>query len=189
MRISRTWLPGERSGRDITQAPENGMVHPPTMPPGGRHLSRSERAGHGSGAPGIAWPRPKSAMQLAHFVDGLAPTGGVGTGPAGHALARPCVADVLTAGALPSCRVVRRGDHQYYDPLRLPLRRARFHARLIRATSPRPGLRRRVSRVPPSSVSACCAPYPAEIPHAYASGPECVGHGLHRDGTGSALGL
>jgi hypothetical protein len=28
------------------------------MPPGGRHASRSDPVGHGSGAPGIAWLRP-----------------------------------------------------------------------------------------------------------------------------------
>ena len=33
---------------------------------------------------------PESALQLAHFVDGLASVGVVGTGPAGHALARAC---------------------------------------------------------------------------------------------------
>ena len=165
------------------------MVHPPTIPPGGRHPSRSERAGHGSGAPGIAWPRPKSALQLAHFVSGPMPAGGVGTGPAGHALARPRAADVLTAGALPSCCVIRRSDHQYYGPLRLPLRRARFHTRLIRATLPRHGLHRRVSRVPLASVSTCCAPYPAEIARAYASGLERARHGLRREVSGSALGL
>ena len=34
---------------------------------------------------------PESALQLAHVVDGRTPTGVIGTGPAGHALARPCV--------------------------------------------------------------------------------------------------
>jgi len=30
-----------------------------------------------------------------------------------------------------------RRDHQYYDPLGLPLSNARFHHRLIRSASPR----------------------------------------------------
>ena len=54
---------------------------------------------------------------------------------------------------------------------------------------PDPGLRRRVSRVPFVSVHACCAPYPAETHRTYTTGPECDGHGLHREFSGSALGL
>jgi hypothetical protein len=131
---------------------------------------------------------PESALQLAHVVDGRGPTGGVGSGPAGHALARPCVPDLTTAGALPSRRVVRRDDSRYYDPLGRPLCRARFRRWLIRVALPRPGLRRRASRVPSVSVHACCAPYPAET-HCACPGMVRSRHGLHRDMIGSALGL
>ena len=65
-------------------------------------------------------------------------------------------------GPFPSGRVLLRGPHRYYSPLGLPLRCGRFHLRLMRIALPRPGPRRRASRVPSSSVSACCAPYPAE---------------------------
>ena len=104
---------------------------------------------------------PESALQLAHFVDGLAPTGVVGTGAPGHALMRPCAVDVAPAGTLRSARVVRHGPPHYYGPLGLPLRRARFRWWLIRDALPRPGLRRRASRVPFRTVHACCSPYPA----------------------------
>jgi hypothetical protein len=62
------------------------------------------------------------------------------------------------AEALPCYRVVRHGDQQYYRPARLPLRTTR----LIRGALPRPGPRRRASRVPFVSLSARCAVYPAE---------------------------
>ena len=132
---------------------------------------------------------PESALQLAHVVDGRASTGVVGTGPAGHALARACSADVAPAGTLRSPRVVRRAARHYYGPLGLPLRRARFRRWLIRAALPRPGPRRRASRVSFASVSACCAPYPAELPCAYVSGLGRTGRRLRRDMTGSTLGL
>jgi hypothetical protein len=128
-------------------------------------------------------------LQLAHFVDHRWVAGVIGTGLAGHALARPCAFDLTTAGALPSDRVVRRDPRQYYDPLGRPLRRARFHRRLIRATLPRLGPRRRASRVPFRSVSACCAPYPAETSRTYTSGLRRGRCGLRRDMSGSALGL
>jgi hypothetical protein len=132
---------------------------------------------------------PESASQLAHFGHRLASMGVIGAGLAGHALARPCPADVAPAGTLRSARVVRHGPPHYYGPLGLPLRHARFHRWLIRGALPRPGLRRRVSRVPLVSVHACCAPYPAETRYVYTSGLERIGHGLRRDMTGSALGL
>jgi hypothetical protein len=128
-------------------------------------------------------------LQLAHVVDGLASTGVVGTGPAGHALARARSADVAPAGTLRSARVVRREPRHYYGPLGLPLRRARFRRWLIRAAVPRLGPRRRASRVPFRSVSACCAPYPAETCDTYTSGLRHRRRGLRRDMTGSALGL
>ena len=106
---------------------------------------------------------PESALQLAHFVDGLTSTGVVGTGRAGHALARAsrCRRCPRRDPSLHRALFVARPRH-YYGPLGLPLRRARFRRWLIRAALPRPGLRRRASRVPFLSVHACCAPYPAE---------------------------
>jgi hypothetical protein len=131
---------------------------------------------------------PESTLQLAHFVGGRVPTGVSGTGPAGHALARPRAFDVPTAGALPSRRVVRRDDSRYYDPLGRPLRTTRFHPRLIRVALPRRRRHRRASRVPFLSLYACCAPYPAETCRMI-SGLRHGRRGLRRDVTGSALGL
>ena len=69
-------------------------------------------------------------------IHGLAPAGVVGTGLAGHALALTSASDATTAGASPSGRVVLHAHRQYYGPLGLPLRSARFHLRLIRAALP-----------------------------------------------------
>ena len=74
---------------------------------------------------------PESTLQLAHLVDGRASVGVVGTGPAGHALARACSADIAPAGTLRSARVVRRGPPHYYGPLGRPLRRTHFRRWLI----------------------------------------------------------
>ena len=57
---------------------------------------------------------PKASLQLAHLVERRTPLGGVGSGLAGHALARPCDYAVSTAGALPSGRVLLHGPPQYY---------------------------------------------------------------------------
>jgi len=79
---------------------------------------------------------PESTLQLAHFVDHRMMIGVSGSGPAGHALARPCSVDLTTAGTLRSSRVVRPEPRRYYDPLGRPLRRARFRRRLIRGARP-----------------------------------------------------
>jgi len=128
-------------------------------------------------------------LRVAHFDTGLKSGGVIGSGLAGHALARSRSLDRTTAGTLPSRCVIRRSDPQYYDPLGLPLRTARFRFPLIRAGLPRLGPRRRVSRVPHLSLHACCSPYPAETPCAYYSGGQRAEHGLRRDMSGSALGL
>jgi hypothetical protein len=128
-------------------------------------------------------------LQLAHFVRELAFPGVVGSGLAGHALARACSSDIAPAGTLRSTRVIRRGPPYYYGPLGFPLHRARFRRWLIRVALPRRRPRRRASRVSCFSVSACCAPYPAETCDACASGLRHRRHGLRRDMTGSALGL
>jgi hypothetical protein len=75
-------------------------------------------------------------LQLAHVIDRRTTIGVIGSGPAGHALARACALDVTTVGTLRSPRVVRRAARRYYDPLGRPLRRARFRRWLIRATLP-----------------------------------------------------
>src|SRR2546428_481968 len=54
--------------------------------------------------------RPQPSLELSHFVDRLASIGVVGSGLAGHALARASVHGTLTPGTLPSGRVVRH-DH------------------------------------------------------------------------------
>jgi hypothetical protein len=126
---------------------------------------------------------------MAYFVYGRLPTGGVGTGRAGHALARALAARLSTAVALPSRRVVRRDDPRYYDPLGRPLCRPRFRRRLIRAPLLRPERHRRASRVPSLSVYACCTPYAAETARPYIPRLGGARHGLRRDMSGSALGL
>jgi hypothetical protein len=128
-------------------------------------------------------------LKVAYFVDGPRPTGGVGTGPAGHALARALATRLTTAGALPSRRVVRRNDPRYYDPLGRPLRRPRFRPRLIRAPLLRLERRRRASRVPSVSLHACSAPYPADPVCVCTPGPGHRRRGLRREMSGSAVGL
>ena len=76
----------------------------------------------------------------------------------------------------------------HYGPFGLPLCRARFRRWLIRAALPRPGPHRRASRVPFHSLSACCAPYPAET-CGVISGLRPRRRGLRRGMSGSALGL
>ena len=131
---------------------------------------------------------PEAALQLAHFVDGRAPIGVVGTGPAGHALTLTCSTTVTTAGTLPSARVVRREPRHYYDPLGLPLRRARFRLRLIRAACPDSGCADG-SLVFRSSPCTRAAPPTPPGPDACSSGlwhRRCC---LRRDMSGSAPGL
>src|SRR6266536_538640 len=128
----------------------------------------------------------KPASELLHFVRRLRPTGGFGTGLAGHALALTPSADMTTPGTLPSGGVIRRHHRQYYGPLGLPLHSTRFHLRLIRATLPRPRPRRRVSPLPPRSLLACCSPYPGGTRRAFFSGPLRSGRGLRGDMSRSA---
>ena len=112
---------------------------------------------------------PELPLQSSHFVAWLIATGVVRSGHAGHSLALTRSTSMTTAGTLPSSRVMPHGLRrlgsrlglQYYDPLGLPLRTARLRLGLIRARSPRLGLRRRVSHVPHRSLHACCSPYPA----------------------------
>jgi len=121
------------------------------------------------------------------LVAGPTPVGVVGTGPAGHALARPSAFDLTTAGTLPSDRVMPRGHRQYFGPLGLPLRSGRLRLWLIRRALPRRGPRRRVSRVPHRSVHACCAPYPAGAVATFrCRSRQCC---LRREMSGSASGL
>ena len=79
---------------------------------------------------------PEPLLESSHFVGGVGPAGVVGPRGPGHALALTSAFGLITAGALPSDRVVRRGHRRYYDPLGLPLRSARFRRRLMRGASP-----------------------------------------------------
>ena len=169
--------------------PRRGSSSPAAMPPGGRHPSRSGPSGHGSGAPEILGRDPESTLPLAHFVGGRVPAGGIGTGRAGHALARPRSADVPTAGTLRSPRVIRRGAPHYYGPLGRPLRRD--------ARSPSAYTRRSAATTAAQTGLSCSVPLrarvlrplPRETWGACASGLRHPRHGLRRDMTGSALGL
>ena len=103
---------------------------------------------------------PQSALQLAHFVHRAGADRVIGTGPAGHALARPCAPNVTTAGTLRSGRVVRRDGSSRLRSPRTPAAHERFRHQLIRTRLPRPGRRRRASRVPILSVRARAPPTP-----------------------------
>src|SRR4029079_12776852 len=126
-------------------------------------------------------------LQFSHFVARLAAAGVFRSGLAGHSLALTCSVNLTTAGTLPSDRVLLRNHRRYYDPLGLPLHSARLRLCLIRATLPRPGPCRRVSRVPHSSLYACCSPYPAGTRCAFRYWRD--GCCLRRDMSGSAPGL
>ena len=130
---------------------------------------------------------PQSSLQLSHFVARPTAGGVVRSALGGHSLALTCFADMTTAGTLPSGRVVRRDPRRYLGPLGLPLRSGRLRLRLIRRAWPRRGPRRRVSRVPHSSLHACCAPYPAGTDGALRNMRRRGG--LRREMTGSAPGL
>ena len=127
------------------------------------------------------------SLQSSHFFARHTADGVVRSARGGHSLALTCSDGIIAAGALRSARVVLREHRHYYGPLGLPLRDARFRLRLIRAASPRHGLRRRASRVPHLSLHACCAPYPAgAIDALRCSRRWCC---LRREMTGSAPGL
>ena len=170
--------------------PRRGSVSPAATLPGGRHASRSGPSARGSGVRGSLGRDPESALQLAHVVGGQAPTGGVGSGLAGHALARPCVSDVITAGALPSCGVIRRGDRTVRRPPLTPAAPPRDFA--IGLYAPRcPDLGRADGSLVfrPAPCTRAAPPTPPRSRCVYVSGRR---HGrccLHRDDTGSALGL
>jgi hypothetical protein len=139
--------------------------------------------------PGCSLGRtPQSALQVSHVIDGQSPVGVVGRRRSPrHALARSRFSDTITAGALPSGCLVRDSHHRYYDPLGLPLRSARLRLRLIRATLPRHGPRRRASPVPLRTFGTCRSPYPGGIRRPFRVWG--CGRGLHREMIGSASTL
>jgi hypothetical protein len=121
--------------------------------------------------------------------------GGVGSPAVGvtrsafcdHALVRAASVVMTTPEALPSAGVLRHRPRRYYDPLGLPLHRGRTGTRPPRFASPRRGLCRRISRVPCSSLNACCAPYPGKTRRSVRI--SIAVRGLRRDMSGSALPL
>ena len=143
--------------------PRPCSASPASTPPAGRHSCRCGRTARGNGDPAAAWPRPTVGVGVVALCRAACARRG-----GWDRSCRPC----------PRAYLLRRHDHRrgpslrprcssrrprrYYDPLGLPLRSARFRLRLIRAALPRRRLRRRVSRVPPVSLHACCSPYPAE---------------------------
>ena len=133
---------------------------------------------------------PQSALQLSHFVDGLAPAGVVGTGLAGHALALTSLRRHRPPqGPFPPAALFVAAIVGTTIPSDSRCAALAFAFGLYEPRLPRPGLRRRVSRVPFLSLHACCAPYPAETRRAFSSGLVRSGRGLRRDMSGSALGL
>ena len=165
-----------------------GSASPAAMPPTGRHAWRCGLYSAWKRRPGCCLAAVHSRRCNWRTLSADSRPPGWLDLPSGHALARACVTDLAPAGTLRSPRVVRRAARHYYGPLGLPLRRARFRRWLIRNAPPRPGLRRRVSRVSSGPLSACCAPYPAETCRVV-SGLRRSRHGLRRDMTSSALGL
>jgi hypothetical protein len=109
----------------------------------------------------------------------------------GHALTRSSSFDAVTVGVLPSTDVLMRRYRQYYDPLGLPLRSARFRLRLIRHALPRLGPRRRASPIPHLSLHTCHRPYPGPYPGETRRALRIRrgGRGLRRDMSGSTLPL
>ncbi len=131
---------------------------------------------------------PQSALQLAHFVDRRGPTGVIGTGPAGHALARPCAAHLTTAGTLRSpaffvARLVTTTVPSDARCARLAFTIGLYEPR-CRDTAAQTGLS--CSGHLPARV---LRPYPAETCRTCTSGLRHGRHGLRRDMTGSALRL
>jgi hypothetical protein len=115
-------------------------LSPGSTPRTGRHSCRCGRTARETFDPVVAWPLPAADLGgVVRFPPDYA-LGGVGTLRV-HALARTSLVDsTQTPGTLPSGRVVLRGLRcrcgRYYDPLGLPLRRARFRLRLIRYALP-----------------------------------------------------
>jgi hypothetical protein len=135
---------------------------------------------------------PQTSLQPLHVVDRHTTVGGVGSPAAGvtcsafrdHALVLAASAVVTTPGALPSAGILRHRPRRYYGPLGLPLHRGRTGTRPPRFASPRRGLCRRISRVPCSSLNACCSPYPEGTRRPLRIW--IASRGLRRDMSGSA---
>src|SRR5580704_6751012 len=141
------------------------------MPPTGRHPGGYGHTGHGSAAPGTAWPQPIASSEVLarsrrgpaltgsrrrhhDATTGQGPAGVVGPGTPGHALALTPIQGVIKARALPYQRVMLHAGHRYYAPLGLPLPSASLHHRLIPAVFARRRPGRRASPVPAQTVRA-----------------------------------
>ena len=170
--------------------PRHGSASPASTLPAGRHSCRSGHTAHGSGAPGIAWPRPTAGVGVVALCRRASARRGDW-----DRSCRPCPRAYLLRRrdhrrdpSLPS-RCSSRGSSRYYDPLGLPLR--------TRSTSPSAY----TSRLAPTRAAqtglSCSAPLLAHvlrpIPRrdlrACFSGLPHRRRGLRRDMTGSALGL
>ena len=131
--------------------PRRGSASPASMPPTGRHACRCGRYSAWKRRPGCRLAAtPESALQLAHFVDGLASTGVVGTGLAGHALALTCSADVAHRRdpSLRAALFVARPSSLLRSPRTPAAPRSLSPLAYTSRACPDDGLRRRASRVP-----------------------------------------
>ena len=124
-----------RASRD-RRPPRRDSPSPAATPPTGRHACRSDRAGHGSGAPGIAWLRPRGGVAIgalcqcsrdAHPVIGPLRScpRAVRARPPGPPQG-PFAPSALFVADLAATTI----------PLGRPPRTTRFHHRLIRAARP-----------------------------------------------------
>ena len=74
-------------------------------------------SGHGSGAPGIAWPRPTADVAIGALCRRtVVPRGSLEPGVPVMPSRRACSASVTTAGTLRSAHVIRREPRHYYSP-------------------------------------------------------------------------
>ena len=129
---------------------------PAAMPPGGRHPSRSDPSGHGSVAPGIAWPRPRVGVAIG----ALCRRAGAHRGNwnrSCRSCPRACLLDQRDHRRDPSLlsRCSSRGSSLLRSPRTPAAHDARFRHRLIRVALPR----RRAAQ----TGLSCSVPLPARV--------------------------
>jgi hypothetical protein len=179
-------------GLSIARSPRSN-IHA-SASPRGRHPFRTVQ--HVEAPPRIPLGcRPQSPSQFSRFSTRLSPPGLLGPVAPAIPSRLPASTTQPPQGPFPPAALFvaafvsrsSRSGLRYFDPLGLPLHRGRLRHWLIRRASPRRGPCRRASRVPRSSVHACCAPYPAGTRRALRT--QRVEHRLRRDMSGSAPGL
>ena len=167
--------------------PRRGSSSPAAMPPGARHLSRSDPSGHGSGAPGIAWPRPTAGVAIGALCRDRGVRG------SWNRTCRSC----------PHACLLRRRDHRRDPSLRSrcssrasPLLQSPRTPAAHDALSPSAYTHRSAATTAAQTGLSCSVPLRARVlrplprrdPRHVHLRTEARGHGLRRDMSGSALG-